>query len=210
MFNDKIYGNNYVIINLPPKAISVKAVLGLYMAGGGQKEKYFMKKVCISLAFVLIIIVSAISFAGTGGQTEYVCIHIRANSDSKTDQSIKYEVRDLVVSYLTPYLENVETKEEATMVIENQKTAVKRLIDGLLIRKGFAYSSNVRINNEYFPTRKYEQETLSAGYYDAVIVELGNAEGANWWCVVYPPLCFGGEKVKYRSIIVEKLEELFS
>lgn len=57
-----------------------------------------MKKVCISLAFVLIIIVSAISFAGTGGQTEYVRIHIRANSDSKTDQSIKYEVRDLVVS----------------------------------------------------------------------------------------------------------------
>lgn len=169
-----------------------------------------MKKVCISLAFVLIIIVSAISFAGTGGQTEYVRIHIRANSDSEIDQSIKYEVRDLVVSYLTPYLENVETKEEATKVIENQKTAVKRLIDGLLIRKSFAYSSNVRINNEYFPTRKYEQETLSAGYYDAVIVELGNAEGANWWCVVYPPLCFGGEKVKYRSIIVETLEELFS
>ena len=166
-----------------------------------------MKKACISLAFVLIIIVSAISFAGTGGQTEYVRIHIRANSDSKTDQSIKYEVRDLVVSYLTPYLENVETKEEATKVIENQKTAVKRLIDGLLIRKGFTYSSNVRINNEYFPTRKYEQETLSAGYYDAVIVELGNAEGANWWCVVYPPLCTAAASDLSRTALGAGLTE---
>ena len=76
----------------------MKVVSVPYREGGGKRRNILMKKACISLAFVLIIIVSAISFAGTGGQTEYVRIHIRANSDSEIDQSIKYEVRDLVVN----------------------------------------------------------------------------------------------------------------
>lgn len=168
-----------------------------------------MKKIGISFLAVLIILLSATAFAGTGGQTEYVRIHVRANSDSDYDQSIKMEVRDLIVDYLTPKFENVNTKEEAENVISNEKTTLKQLIDKLLFENGYNYSSNVRLCNEYFPTRKYEETTLEAGYYDAVIVELGKAEGANWWCVVYPPLCFSGEKVKYRSFIFEKISELF-
>lgn len=168
-----------------------------------------MKKIGISFFAVLIILLSAILFAGTGGQTEYVRIHVRANSDSECDQSIKMKVRDLIVDYLTPELEGVSTKDEAKKVIENKKTAIKRLIDGLLKENGYNYSSNVKTCNEYFPTRKYEECTLEAGYYDAVIVELGKAEGANWWCVVYPPLCFSGKKVKYRSFIWETISGLF-
>ena len=60
----------------------------------------------------------------------------------------------------------------------------------ILRQKGFNYVSNVKINNEYFPSRTYENTTLESGYYDAVIIELGEAKGDNWWCVMYPPLCF--------------------
>ena len=62
--------------------------------------------------------------------------------------------------------------------------------------------------NEKFPTRVYGEFTLESGYYDAVIVELGEAKGDNWWCVVYPTLCFtGGENVKYSSLILKVIEE---
>ena len=89
------------------------------------------------------------------------------------------------------------------------ESAVKRLIDGFLIKKGFNYRSRVEIRNEKFPTRVYEDLTLEAGYYDALIIELGEGKGDNWWCVVYPPLCFtGGENVKYRSKIYELINGL--
>ena len=168
-----------------------------------------MKKIGITFLAVLILLLSATAFAGTGDRTEYVRIHVRANSDSEYDQSIKLKARDLIVDYLTPEFEGVSTKEEAKAIIEKDKTTLKRLIDELLIENGYDYKSNIRTCNEYFPTRKYESGTLEAGYYDAVIVELGKAEGANWWCVVYPPLCFSGQKVKYRSFIWEAISKLF-
>ena len=149
-------------------------------------------------------------FAGKSGTTEYIRIHIRANSDSKQDQAIKYKARDLVVNYLTPYLSSVKNKDEAKEVIERNKQALNRLIDKLLKENGFDYTSNIRLDNEYFPTRVYEKKEFAAGYYDAVIVELGQAEGANWWCVVYPPLCFSGEDVEYRSLILEKIKSLLN
>ena len=74
---------------------------------------------------------------------------------------------------------------------ENSKTnVIVEKCNKLLKQKGFNYVANVKINNEYFPTRTYSNTTLESGYYDAVIVELGSAEGDNWWCVMYPPLCF--------------------
>ena len=75
----------------------------------------------------------------------------------------------------------------------------------MLLESGFNYQSKVQIREEYFPTRVYDGITLDAGVYDAVIIELGNAQGQNWWCVVYPPLCFVnvGTKYEYKSKILE-------
>ncbi|MBP5177874.1 MAG: stage II sporulation protein R [Clostridia bacterium] len=171
-----------------------------------------MKKACISFLGVLIIIALAAIFAGKGEsktETEYLRIHIRANSNLEADQSIKYEIKDLVVAYFTPLVKSIRTKAEAKAVFEKEKSNVNGLIDGFLRSKGFEYTANTVIDNEYFPTRMYEDLTLDAGYYDAVVIRLGKAEGDNWWCVVYPPLCFTGEGVTYKSIVYEYLRKFF-
>lgn len=151
------------------------------------------------------IIVLASQTVCCGERTEYLRIHVRANSDAPCDQSVKYEIKDELVEYLTPLLRDCCSKCAAIDTIEANESAVKDLIDRLLIKKGFNYSCNVSIRREEFPTRVYDGVTLPSGVYEAVIVELGKAEGANWWCVVYPPLCFSGGKTNYKS----KLAEIF-
>ena len=171
-----------------------------------------MKKVCISLLFILIICLSAVTFSNTKKTSaeEYLRIHVRANSNSAEDQSVKYEIKDLVVSYLTNIVLASGSKEELVKNIENSKSAINALIDGYLKQRGFGYTVKTEINNELFPTRTYEDLTLESGYYDAVIIKLGAAEGDNWWCVVYPPLCFTEQKdVRYKSLIYEYIQRFF-
>ena len=88
---------------------------------------------------------------------------------------------------------------------------IKYIADEILLAGGFKYSSTVTVLNEEFPTRVYEGITLGGGYYDALIIGLGSAKGDNWWCVVYPPLCFtSGENVRYKSKILEIISEFKS
>lgn len=172
-----------------------------------------MKKLCITF-LLLFIIFSTVgcSFSqyqdNSKEKTEYLRIHVRANSNSEEDQKIKYCIKDEIVSYLTPFIAQCHTKSDAVAVITAKKQTLEYIIDEILKRNGLDYSSRISIKNEKFPTRVYSDLTLESGYYDAVIVELGDAKGDNWWCVVYPPLCFtGGENVKYSSLILQIIEE---
>ena len=141
-------------------------------------------------------------------QVEYLRIHIRANSNSEIDQNVKYEVKSLAVEYLTPFIAECDTKQDAERVLQQNKEILENKIDLLLYKKGFNYNSNIAIRNEKFPTRVYEDFTLEEGFYDAVVIELGKAEGDNWWCVVYPPLCFTGNEsnIVYKSKIYEIIQ----
>ncbi len=167
-----------------------------------------MKKICISLCLILIIVLSAIIFNKSAEKTEYLRIHIRANSNDPIDQNIKYQIKDLVVLYLTPIIESATDKTDAMEKIEREKSAVNGLIDRYLYENHFSYRSKIDLRKEKFPTRVYNDLTLPEGVYDAVIIELGNAEGDNWWCVVFPPLCFTEGEVKYRSVIAEFFNRL--
>lgn len=165
------------------------------------------------IVFILAILISLLPLnacSETGG-AEYLRIHIRANSDSAADQSVKYAVRDGIVEYLTPFVKGCVSKNRAMRIVEEKLSAITARAEEILREKGFYYGANARLNRENFPTRVYGELTLEGGEYDALIVELGRGEGANWWCVVYPPLCFsGGEEVKYKSLIVEWWQKLFS
>ena len=89
------------------------------------------------------------------------------------------------------------------------------MTDKVLENNGFCYKSKAKLNEEYFPTRSYGELTLTDGFYDALIIELGEAEGNNWWCVVYPPLCFIGAEgsdtnnIKYKSKLYEIVQNFF-
>ena len=166
------------------------------------------KKCCISF-FILAIIILLIVFGNKSStQTEYLRLHIRANSNTAIDQNIKYEIKDLVVEYLTPKVSKCYSKSDAKKMLNENLSGINRVIDEFLAQKGFNYSSSVQILSENFPTRVYEDVTLEAGIYDALIINLGSGTGDNWWCVVYPPLCFTDTKnVVYRSLILDIIEK---
>ena len=173
-----------------------------------------MKKIIIIIVAIISVVGIALALPNKEKNYEYLRLHIRANSNNEVDQNVKYEVKSFLVDFLTPYLCKVDDKDEAIEVVEGMKNLIKIKCDYILREKGFRYSSNVKISNEYFPTRTYSNTTLESGYYDAVIVELGSAMGDHWWCVMYPPLCFVNKnensiQINYKSKIVEWFESIF-
>lgn len=173
-----------------------------------------MKKVVIIIGLILVVIVGALCLPTKQVDYDYLRLHIRANSNSEIDQKVKYEIKDKMVQFLTPHLCNVESKEKAIEIVNSYSNLLKSECFQVLKENGFNYSVNIKINNEYFPTRTYANTTLESGYYDAVIVELGEAKGDNWWCVMYPPLCFvnkneNNNQIKYKSIVCEWFQKIF-
>ena len=168
-----------------------------------------MKKICITSILIFIIILTVAVGVNTRTDNEkYLRIHIRANSNSQIDQEVKYKVKDALVSFITPYISECDSKNEAIELFNSKKAQLTKVINAVLLENGFDYKCKLTVRNELFPTRVYEDFTLSEGFYDAVIVELGKSEGDNWWCVVYPPLCFTGNEsgIKYKSKILEIIE----
>ncbi len=172
-----------------------------------------MKKFAVIL--LLLAAIAGVAFLGMGtGETqnaEYLRVHIRANSNSETDQAVKYKVRDAIVEFLTPTVAACETKKEAMKAIGSELSAISGVADKVLRENGFFYGAKAGLRQEEFPTRVYEGATLEAGVYDALIVELGSGDGDNWWCVVYPPLCFtaGNGNIVYKSKISEIIKKFF-
>ncbi len=171
-------------------------------------------KICVIVVLILLLIIGASFLPTAEVEYDYLRLHIRANSNSEIDQNIKYEIKDELVEFLTPYFCNVTSKNEAIEIVNNLKEKMSEICVEVLRKNGFNYSANVKINNEYFPTRTYSNTTLESGYYDAVIVELGEAVGDNWWCVMYPPLCFitreNQTEINFKSKIVEWFKSLFN
>lgn len=141
-------------------------------------------------------------------------IHIRANSNSEKDQSVKLKVRDGVTEYLEDKLAVCKTKSEAAAVLEREKKNLVKIADSTLYNNNFEYKTSISIKKEYFPDRRYDGYDFPAGYYDAMVINLGTGNGDNWWCVAFPPLCFipdgnDGEKIVYKSWVKEMLDKIF-
>ncbi len=175
-----------------------------------------MKNFCITFSVLIIIIATAVFAtvkftAGESAATDYLRIHVRANSNEQTDQSVKYAVKDEVVKFITPYAAQCTDKQTAMEVIGGVLDGIERVCDRVLRENGFSYRSHAEIRSENFPTRVYGDLTLEEGVYDALIIELGTGKGDNWWCVIYPPLCFtsGNADVKYRSAIYDIIKRFF-
>lgn len=118
-------------------------------------------------------------------------LHILANSDNAADQTLKLQVRDAVVAYLTPLLADVETAEEARAVVMENIPQLEALAAG--ITADFGYGAYAEVGHFDFPAKRYGQVYMPAGEYPALRLVLGEGVGHNWWCVLYPPLCFVDE-----------------
>ena len=117
-------------------------------------------------------------------------LHIIANSDSAEDQNLKYQVRDNIISYMNNICKDASSKENAIKLAQKHIGDLKKIADYTIIDNGFSYTSTVEIGNYEFPTKKYGDISLPSGYYDALEIKLGSYYGQNWWCVLYPSLCF--------------------
>lgn len=165
-------------------------------------------------AVILLLIIGLAVYALNADETaeaenEYLRIHVRANSNEQVDQNIKYIVKDEVVKFITPYVAECVDKQTAISVIGGVLPEIEQMCDQTLKEHGFDYSSRASIRAEQFPTRVYGKLTLEQGVYDALIIELGTGTGDNWWCVIYPPLCFTSAttNVEYRSAILEIIQK---
>ncbi len=173
-----------------------------------------MKKLIAAIAIVagilgIVFAFGRVSSHGVDAEA-YLRVHIRADSNEAEAQAVKYKVRDEVVAYLTPIVASCETKAEAMEKIEKSLGGIERTATGVLRKNGFSYGARASVRREEFPTRVYDGVTLDAGVYDALILELGSGKGDNWWCVVYPPLCFtGAQNVVYKSKIAEIIKNFF-
>lgn len=174
-----------------------------------------MKKICITFSALAIIILIAAGLYSTkndGVKTEYLRIHIRAESNLEADQNVKYRVKNAVVEFLTPYIAECDTKAKADNILKSLLPQIERVANETLAENGFDYKSAALFETQEFPTRVYGDLTLEKGYYDALIINLGSGKGDNWWCVVYPPLCFTGEgsNYVYKSKIYEIIKNFYN
>ena len=125
-------------------------------------------------------------------------LHVLANSDSKEDQCLKLKVKDRVLELLSAKLEKVNTKKEAIKVIEENKNEILRTAENEIADLGYDYKVNITLTKEKYPTKEYEGVTLPSGEYLSLRILIGDAEGQNWWCVLFPALCTSTAKPKEK------------
>ncbi len=116
-------------------------------------------------------------------------LHIVANSDSPTDQKLKLEIRDEILKESRKLFSADGDLEEAVKVAQNHIGDFEEIANGVIKEKGFSYKANVKIGNAFFETRVYDEFTLPGGNYRSLIINIGEAKGKNWWCVVFPGVC---------------------
>lgn len=163
----------------------------------------FIFSVClVSLRFVLRK--SEVKAEDVSGKL--IRFHVLANSDSEADQNLKIKVKNDVVEYMYNKLEGSQSLEESRKIIESELANIKDIASKRIEEEGFEYSVKTELDNEVFPEKRYGDVVLPPGEYEAVRVLIGEAQGQNWWCVMFPPLCF--VDVTLEEFSVEDTQEM--
>ena len=151
----------------------------------------FEKALALALAFCIAAAAWQVPFSRSCEQIrgDTLRLHIVANSDSEQDQAIKLAVRDALLADSSRMLGGASSRDEAISLINTNISDIENTAAQVLRQGGFSYGAKAYITRMYFGQRSYDGITLPAGYYTALRIELGAADGQNWWCVVYPSLC---------------------
>ncbi len=155
-----------------------------------SKFKKILLLVSLLFIYILIFFISYATTVTSDLSNSVFRLHVIANSNSEEDQNLKYLVRDSLLNYMSSICENISTKEEAMELAKNNIQKFQEIAESVIIENGYDYSVCVEVGNYSFPTKKYGDISLPAGLYDALRVKIGSASGENWWCVMFPSLCF--------------------
>lgn len=175
-----------------------------------------MKSKIFTLFFLLILFIflTAKSYANsifTDLSSNIFRLHILANSDSEDDQQLKLRVRDEVLKYIKNLIQNCNTKDEVIGAVTNHLEDLYNISRKVISDNGYNYDIKIEIGNFYFPTKYYSNISMPSGNYDALRIKIGKSEGHNWWCSLFPALCFTDiSNGMLDSVTQKKLEKTLS
>lgn len=143
------------------------------------------------MGFVLSVVCSFFGFSANCNSIEEKILrfHVLANSDSEYDQDMKILVKDQVFAYVTGILENSTSLEESETIVTENLGEIENIANQVLEENGAKYTASVELCTSYFNTREYDTFTLPAGNYSSLKIIIGQGDGQNWWCALYPSLC---------------------
>lgn len=154
------------------------------------------KKIIFYIILALVFIAGAYQYRVKKFQRDIsqdiLRFHVLANSDSRADQSVKLKVRDEIGRYMKENMRDVENLTECMQETEEKLPELTRIAEEVLKREGFSYSASARVETVDFPEKQYGSYTFPEGRYKALQITLGDGAGHNWWCVMYPNMCFAG------------------
>ena len=159
----------------------------------------FLKKSNLSKFFIIFLLLAIFILLSANSYVNAVSsniadgvfrLHVIANSDSVVDQNLKYKVRDALLDYMNSICSDVSSKEDAMNIASEHLEDFKAIAENVIYENNYTYPVSVEIGKYDFPTKNYGDVSIPAGIYDALRVKIGKASGKNWWCVMFPPLCF--------------------
>lgn len=158
---------------------------------------------------IFSLLISCVSFSAQCAEIsdKVLRLHILANSDSQYDQEIKLELRDALLEQSEKLLGCPLSKADAAQYAGENISEIENFLNSELKALGADYTASCEITHMYFNTRKYDDSTMPAGFYDALRIKLGRAEGQNWWCVLFPPICLSGA-VEEKEVFTDEEEQL--
>ena len=155
--------------------------------------KKFLSFIILGILLFIYTVICAISYVSAVSSDisdSVFRLHVIANSDSDEDQALKYKIRDNLLLYMNDICKDCSSKEEAIELVNLHQEEFRQIALDTIYNEGFSYDVQIDIGNFEFPTKYYGDISLPAGYYDALRVKIGEAKGQNWWCVMFPSLCF--------------------
>ncbi len=173
-----------------------------------KKEDLFMCKKIFTLTLSFTLLLFLIAIMPVHGEEKIyqttVRLHVIANSDSEEDQAIKLAVRDEVLKLTNPILSNCTDRKEAISLLSRQTQQIEEAARSVLQKAGKDDSVTVLLSEEYYPEKNYDSFCFPAGEYVSLQIRIGDGEGKNWWCCLFPPLCLGA-----ASVSGERAEDAF-
>ena len=173
-----------------------------------RRDKILLRAVACAISVYLAFSCTYFAGAAESVRQDVVRLHILANSDSAVDQELKIKVRDALLAKNTLLLTQGVTRENAVEYFELSRDELLETARNVIAENGFNYDVRMYIDEEYFETRQYGDMTFPAGEYTALKVIIGEGEGRNWWCVMFPPLCVpAADDVEIKNTTDEYLTE---
>ena len=157
-----------------------------------MKKGYF---ICLSVV-VCMIMLEMLSGEAKGSDMQksiagkVIRFHVIANSDSEKDQELKYMVRDRVMEYTKDLLSHAGSLAESENILMEHESEILSIAQNCVTEAGYDYTVTAGMEHTYFPVKSYGEYAFPAGEYEAYCIRIGTSKGKNWWCVLYPPLCF--------------------